>query len=134
MLLEKLKAFGPKAFAVALSTTMTSSVKVGRWNIALSLLQAHQEQGGDVDGVLLATFLRVCRAGHLWQLGLFLMDSAAYNGTDGTVYNASISMCADAGQWLIALNLLKRAYEETWILASWDHQSNAKDDEHWTFT
>ena len=117
MLLEKLKAFGPKAFAVALSTTMTSTVKVGRWNIALSLLQAHQDDpGGDVDGVLLATFLRVCRAGHLWQLGLFLMDSAAYNG-DATVYNASISMCADAGQWLIALNLLKRAYEETWILA-----------------
>ena len=123
MLLEKLKAFGPKAFAVALSTTMTSTVKVGRWNIALSLLQAHQDDpGGDVDGVLLATFLRVCRAGHLWQLGLFLMDSAAYNGSDATVYNASISMCADAGQWLIALNLLKRAYEETWILALWDHQ------------
>lgn len=116
ILLEKLKAFGPKAFAVALSTTMTSTVKVGRWNIGLSLLQAHQEQGGDVDGVLLATFLRVCRAGHLWQLGLFLMDSEQ-NGTDATVYNASISMCADAGQWLIALNLLKRAYEETWILA-----------------
>ena len=115
ILLEKLKAFGPKAFAVALSTTITSTVKVGRWNIALSLLQAHQEQGGDVDGVLLATFLRLCRAGHLWQLGLFLMDSEHRLGADATVYNASISMCADAGQWLIALNLLRRAHEETWL-------------------
>ena len=106
-LLEKLQGFGPKAFAVALSTAMAGAVKAGRWLVALSLLPSCMDH---VDGVLLATCMRVCRAGHLWQLGLSLLPKA--ESMDVAVYNAAISMCADAGQWHIALKLLSRANDE----------------------
>ena len=107
MLLQRLQRFGPKAFAVALSTAMAGAVRHGRWDVALSLLQSYDPA---IDGVLLATCMRVCRAGHLWQLGLSLLPRAR---ADVAVYNAAISMCADAGQWQLALKLLGRAHDET---------------------
>ena len=109
ILLQRLQQFGPKAFAVALSTAMAGAVKNGRWDVALSLLQSLQSYEA-IDGVLLATCMRVCRAGHLWQLGFSLLPRAR---ADVAVYNAAISMCADAGQWQLALKLLGRAHDET---------------------
>eukprot|EP00435_Cladocopium_sp_Y103_P019742 s2707_g4.t2 len=107
ILLHRLQQFGPKAFAVALSTAMAGAVKNGRWDVALSLLQSYDPA---IDGVLLATCMRVCRAGHLWQLGLSFLPRAR---ADVAVYNAAISMCADAGQWQLALKLLGRTHDET---------------------
>lgn len=108
ILLQRLRRFGGKAFAVALSTAMAGAVKTGRWDVALSLLQSSDPHV--IDPVLLATCLRVCRAGHFWQLGLSLLPKATE--TDVAVYNATISMCADAGQWQIALRLLGCAHDE----------------------
>ncbi|CAJ1440415.1 unnamed protein product [Effrenium voratum] len=91
-----------KARAVGLSTAMAAAVKVQRWDVALRLLPT--EEWGQMDGVLLATCLRVCRAGHVWHLGLRLLQGAAR--ADAAVFNSAISMCGDAAQWQIALNLL----------------------------
>ncbi|CAK8990387.1 Pentatricopeptide repeat-containing protein At2g31400 [Durusdinium trenchii] len=96
-----------KQHAVALSTVMAGAVRAGRWDVALSLFGAC-EALDRVDGVLLSTCMRVCRAGHFWQLGLLLLPRA--QDPDAAVYNAAISMCADAGQWQTALGLFGEAH------------------------
>ena len=95
-------------FGVALSSTLSSLVKCARWQLAFTLLQ--EKDVKDIDAVLLCSVLRLCRAGHLWHLGLSLLKTAGAP-PDAAVYNSAISMCAEAGQWRAALQVLAEAHE-----------------------
>eukprot|EP00434_Breviolum_minutum_P009336 symbB.v1.2.008228.t1/scaffold497.1/size195672/10 len=79
--------------------------RAGRWLHAMQLLDGAHERGL-VDHQLQNALLSALGRASLWQAALLELEDLNYRST--VSWNASITACAEAAEWTIALALLSR--------------------------